>query len=100
VIDSTSDSDSDKEIQIINENKSKKQQPAVVSKITENKNIPPTTSNTTTTQPPTTNNNITAKAARKQKATAKTVKRTRSPDSSLGSTTLDSKDLKTNNNGD
>ena len=97
---SSSDSDSDEEVKIVNNIKSKKQQPSVVSKLTKNKNIPPTASNPIPTQSPTINKDTTKKPPQKQKPTATTVKRTRSPNTSLDSTTLDSKDLKTNNNAD
>jgi hypothetical protein len=101
MMDSSSISDSsDEEVKSVSEMKSKKQQPSVVSKLTKNKIIQPTASNTTATQSPTTNKDNTKKPPKKQKPTAKTAKRTLSPNSSLDSTILDSKGLKTNNNAD
>jgi hypothetical protein len=99
-MESSSDSDSDEEVKIVNDIKSKKQQPSAVSKLTKNKNNTPTASNITPTQSSTTNKDTTKKPPQKPKPTAKTGKRTLSPNSSLDSTTLDSKDLKTNNNAD
>ena len=101
-MDSDSDSSplSDDEIQII-PGKKTKQQSLDVSKLTKNKNTPTATSNTNnTTQPPTTTNYTAPKPPRKQKATAKTGKRNRSPNSSLDTTAMDSKDFKTNINED
>ncbi|CAF2690591.1 unnamed protein product [Rotaria sp. Silwood2] len=105
-------SDSDEEIQMLNDNNNKQQQPAATTKkpIKQN-NKPtttssdttsktPTTTNTTLTQSSNTSNDNTKKPTIKQKPTAKTSKRNRSPNSSLDSTTMDNKDLKANNNDD
>ena len=111
-----SDTDSDEDIQILN-NKNNKQQPATTKKpvkqntkattastepisklpITSTSTI---TTSTTSTQSPIPTNDNTKKQSSKQKSTAKTTKRIRSPDSSLDSTTIDMKDLKTNSNDD
>ncbi|CAF4683875.1 unnamed protein product [Rotaria sp. Silwood2] len=105
-------SDSDEEIQMLNDNNNKQQQPAATTKkpIKQN-NKPtttssdttsktPTTTNTTLTQSSNTANDNTKKPTIKQKPTAKTSKRNRSPNSSLDSTTMDNKDLKANTNDD
>ena len=118
--DHTSDSDTDSDEDFINvnsKNKKQPQQPATTNKpgrhttkpttaSTEPTSKLPTTStsatttSTTSTQSPIPTKDKTKKAASKQKAIEKTPKRTRSPNSSLDSTTTDIKDLKTNNNDD
>ncbi|CAF4815837.1 unnamed protein product, partial [Rotaria sp. Silwood2] len=64
------------------------------------KNITSSTLTTTTTNPPAITTDMPVKAQRKPKTTSKTVKRNRSPNSSLDSTTNDNKELKSNINED
>ncbi|CAF3808978.1 unnamed protein product [Rotaria sp. Silwood1] len=109
---SDSTSDSDEEIQILNDNNNKQQQHAATTKKPMKQNNKqtttpsdttsktPTTTNTTLTQSSITTNDNTKKPTIKQKQTAKTSKRNRSPNSSLDSTTMDNKDLKANTNDD
>jgi hypothetical protein len=101
IVEASSDSESDKESNVERHIKAKQQQrqASVVSKLTKIDKIPATASNSTPTQLPTLTTDTTTKPPPKQKTTAKKGKRTRSPDSSLDSTTVESKDLPTSNNG-
>ncbi|CAF5025883.1 unnamed protein product, partial [Rotaria sp. Silwood1] len=88
-----SDSDSEKESQVVKYIRNKQKQTIAITKLTtsatDTSSIPTTTSNVTSTKPP-----------RKAKKGSKPTKRIRSPNSSLDASTFDSKDLKTSNNDD
>ncbi|CAF4636724.1 unnamed protein product [Rotaria sp. Silwood2] len=101
-IDSFGDSESDDDIKVLNNKKVKQQQKqsSVTIKPIKVKNITSSTLTTTTTNPPAITTDMPVKAQRKPKTTSKTVKRNRSPNSSLDSTTNDNKELKSNINED
>ena len=113
--DSDTDSDEDvltssiKQKQATKSQKAAQQNSKATTASTEPTSKTPTTStststistSTTSTQPPMPTNIYTKKPTNKPKTTAKQPKRKdRSPNSSLDSTTIDNKDLKTNNNDD
>ncbi|CAF4644067.1 unnamed protein product, partial [Rotaria sp. Silwood2] len=88
-----SDSDSEEESQVAKHIKNKQKQKVAITKLT--------TSTTDTSSKPTTTSNVTSsKPPRKAKEGSKPAKRVRSPNSSLDTSTFDSKDLKTSNNDD
>ncbi|CAF1382748.1 unnamed protein product [Rotaria sp. Silwood1] len=88
-----SDFDSEEESQVVKHIRNKQNPSAAITKLT--------TSATDTSKKPTTTSNVTSsKPPRKVKEVSKAAKRVRSPNSSLDTSTFDSKDLKTSNNDD